>query len=58
MNRIKKVSRPVTCLLALLLCVMLLASTAFAAGGALVKQPVPKMEIPNILKELETGGCA
>ena len=35
MNRIKKVSRPVTCLLALLLCVMLLASTAFAAGGAL-----------------------
>ena len=35
MNRIKKVSRPVTCLLALLLCVTLLASTAFAAGGAL-----------------------
>ncbi|MFR5180257.1 MAG: OmpL47-type beta-barrel domain-containing protein [Ruthenibacterium lactatiformans] len=35
MNRIKKVSRPVTCLLALLLCVTLFASTAFAAGGAL-----------------------
>ena len=35
MNRIKKVSRPVTCLLALLLCMALLASTAFAAGGAL-----------------------
>ena len=33
MNRIKKVSRPVTCLLALLLCVMLLASTAFAAAA-------------------------
>ena len=26
--------------------------------GQAVKQPVPKMEIPNILKELETGGCA
>ena len=35
MNRIKKVSRPVTCLLALLLCMALLASTAFAAGGGL-----------------------
>ena len=35
MNRIKKVSRPAACLLALLLCVTLLASTAFAAGGAL-----------------------
>ena len=35
MNRIKKVSRPAASLLALLLCVMLLASTAFAAGGAL-----------------------
>ena len=35
MNRIKKVSRPAASLLALLLCVTLLASTAFAAGGAL-----------------------
>ena len=35
MNRIKKVSRPAACLLALLLCVTLFASTAFAAGGAL-----------------------
>ena len=26
--------------------------------GQAVKPPVPKMEIPNILKELETGGCA
>ena len=26
--------------------------------GQAVKQPVPKMEIPNILKDLETGGCA
>ena len=34
MNRIKKVSRPAASLLALL-CVTLLASTAFAAGGAL-----------------------
>ena len=34
MNRIKKVSRPVTCLRALLLCVSLCASTAVAAGGA------------------------
>ena len=30
-----------------------------AGKGQAVKQPVPKMEIPNILKkELETGGCA
>ena len=35
MNRIKKVSRPAASLLALLLCVTLFASTAFAAGGAL-----------------------
>ena len=35
MNRIKKVSRPAASLLALLLCMTLLASTAFAAGGAL-----------------------
>ena len=35
MNRIKKVSRPAASLLALLLCVTLCASTAFAAGGAL-----------------------
>ena len=35
MNRIKKVSRPAASLLALLLCMTLFASTAFAAGGGL-----------------------